>query len=91
MIRDGNKDVAIECFAEWAAPQVDSFGSENKIPIPSSRTTEDSLPNFRTEIIAEKISEKCQTPVIVLPIIRWQKEKIPSRSGGPRDPRSFLQ
>ena len=87
-IREKNKDLAIECFAEWAAPHIDLFDSENKIliPIPSSQTTKDSPPNFRTAIIAETISKKCQTSVIVLPVIRFRTERQASHGGGSRDP-----
>jgi len=89
-IRDGKKERALEWFAEWAVPIVDSHAKGRKvlIPIPSSKTVAASPDDFRTALIARAIAEKCTSSVVVAPILRWSKT-MPSASeeGGSRDPR----
>jgi hypothetical protein len=53
-IKDNNKDLALEWFAEWAAPFVNAHGQGRKvlIPIPSSKTIASSADDFRTAQIA---------------------------------------
>jgi hypothetical protein len=89
-IKEANKDFALEWFAEWAAPFVDTAAAGKKvlIPIPSSKTTPSSSDDFRTAQIARAVAAKCRTPTVVAPVLRWKKP-IPSASeeGGSRDAR----
>lgn len=89
-IRETNKDLSLEWFAEWAAPLVDAsaHGPTVLIPIPSSKTTPSSPDNFRTAQIAGAVAAKCRTPTVVAPVLRWKKP-MPSASeqGGSRDPK----
>ena len=87
-IRENNKDAAIEWFAEWAALLVDALGSRGKVmvPIPGSSVTKTYSNEFRTEMIANAIAEKCETPVTVYAGLRWKKPQKSTRDGGTRDP-----
>ena len=86
-IRETNKDIAIEWFAEWAAPLVDALGDQPKIivPIPGSAVTILHPPDFRTALMAEAISVKCDPPVAFSTSLRWRKAQQSTRNGGPRD------
>src|SRR6202044_1900333 len=59
-IKEGNKDRALEWFAEWAAPIVDAVANGKKvlIRIPSSKTTPSSPGVFRTAEIARAVAAK---------------------------------
>ena len=87
-ITDKNKDVAIQWFAEWAALLVDALGSREKVivPIPGSSVTKTFSNKFRTEVIANAIAEKCETPVRVYAGLRWKRPQESTRDGGTRDP-----
>jgi hypothetical protein len=89
-IRDHNKDRALEWFAEWAAPLVNAHGQGRKIliPIPSSKTIASSADDFRTAQIARAVASRCNPPVAVSAVLRWNHE-MPSanKEGGSRDQR----
>lgn len=86
-IREGNKDEAIEWFAEWAASLVDSLGAHDKVlvPVPASNYTGRGSKDFRTATIATAISEKCNTAVGVCLSLYWKHVQVKSRKGGTRD------
>ncbi len=87
-IEHSNKDVAIEWFAEWAAPLVDSLGSQTKVlvPIPSHEATGKSKATFRTVKIARAIAKQSSQRTLVFPYLRWIVAKPNTRNGGSRDP-----
>ncbi|MCK9919272.1 hypothetical protein MXD81_60095 [Microbacteriaceae bacterium K1510] len=72
-ITDANKDRAMDWFAEWSAPRVDSLGSGRKIlvPIPSSKSTPESPATFRTAIIANKIAALASNTTVA-PVLRFK-------------------
>jgi hypothetical protein len=89
-IRENNKDLALEWFAEWAAPVVDSHGHGPKVllPIPSSKTTARSADDFRAALIARAIAALCTSPASVVSALRWKRPMASaSEEGGPRDAR----
>ena len=88
-ITEGNKDTAMQWFAEWAAPIIDVIDDNQKvlIPIPAGDVVEDSPDDFRTTKIAREISSFCGSKTVVAPILRWNEPMTPSRKGGPRDAR----
>jgi hypothetical protein len=87
-ITEANKDRAMDWFAEWAADHVNTLGRHRKIivPVPSSKTTLSSPPDFRTAEIARRIAARCVN-TMPFPSLRFKKEMPNSREeGGTRDP-----
>ena len=92
-ITEETKDMAIEWFAEWAAPLVDALGIQPKIvvPIPSSSTVGKDPPTFRTAKLATEVAKRCTTQAEAFPFLRWKAAKPNSRNGGTRDSRLLYQ
>jgi len=88
-ITEENKDIAMQWFAEWAAPIIDAIDDYQKvlIPIPASDVVKDSPDDFRTTKIAREISSYCGSKTVVAPILRWKEPMTPSRKGGTRKAR----
>jgi hypothetical protein len=93
-IRDGNKDRAIEWFAEWAAPIVRAQSSAMKvlIPIPNRSAFLKSGTTPRTALIANAIRKAVGTnDAVVADILRWTKELPKSTNGESRRPDVLVQ
>lgn len=82
-VAEGNKDRAMDWFAEWAAGQVNSMGNGPKVlvPVPSSKSTPDTPADFRTAVIADKIAALCPN-VTVVPALRFKTARSNSREEG---------
>jgi hypothetical protein len=82
-ITEANKDRAIDWFAEWAAGHINARGAHRKIivPVPSSKSTLKSPPNFRTAVIAQKIASLCVN-TLPFPSLRFESERPNSREEG---------
>jgi predicted amidophosphoribosyltransferase len=82
--------LALEWFAEWAAPFVNAHGQGRKvlIPIPSSKTIASSADDFRTAQIARAVAAQCNPPATISAVLRWN-HVMPSANeeGGSRDQR----
>ena len=84
----GNKDRAIDWFAEWAAKHVQDLGKHPKaiLPVPSSKSTPAKPATFRTAVIAQKIAALCPNTT-ALPVLRFKAERPNTREeGGSRSP-----
>ena len=92
-ITEKTKDMAIEWFAEWAAPLVDALGIQPKIvvPISSSSTVGKDPATFRTAKLASEVAKRCTTQATAFPFLRWKEAKPNSRNGGTRDSRLLYQ
>lgn len=88
-ITDANKDRAIKWFADWAAEQIATQTNQRVVlvPIPSHATLVGSNESFRTQQIAEAISENLSLESAVAPFLRFRKKATPSSAGGTRDPK----
>lgn len=82
-IDEANKDRALDWFAEWAAPHVNSIddGPKVLIPVPSSKTTPTTPADFRTAVIAGKIAAMCPKTVVA-PVLRFRAARPNSREEG---------
>jgi hypothetical protein len=92
-IVEANKDRAMDWFAEWVALRINALGSHRKIiiPIPSSKSTLQSPPTFRTAVIAQKIAALC-TNTLPFPSLRFEAERPNSRKeGGSRSTATLYQ
>lgn len=82
-IEESTKDRALDWFAEWAAPLIADLGSGPNVlvPVPSSKSTLSSKPDFRTAIIANKVAAACANTVVA-PILRFKAPRPNTRDEG---------
>ncbi len=82
-IVEANKDVAMDWFAEWVAQRINAMGPYRKIivPVPSSKTTPQSAPDFRTALIARRAAARCVN-TLPFPSLRFASERANSREEG---------
>lgn len=87
-ISETNKDRAMDWFAEWASEKIQALPSGPKviIPIPSSKSTPQSAPTFRTALIGQRIAKLCSYTKSIS-VLRFKAERPNTREeGGSRDP-----
>jgi hypothetical protein len=87
-ITDANKDRAVDWFAEWGAAQIATLptGPKVLVPVPSSKTTLFSDPDFVAAALSDRIARRVEHAVS-FPRLRFSEPRASaSEEGGSRDP-----